>query len=74
MDLFLNIDDPTLRRFALDAVPLLRTEPGVMFMVDRLNSGELSDEKQEQWFAALAFYKNPTKFMIGSLSVSDFSA
>ncbi len=58
-----------LRRFALDAVPLLRTEAGVSFMVDRLNSGELGHEQTDRWFDALVYYKNPTKFMISSLSV-----
>ena len=31
---------------------------------------ELTEEKKDQWFGALAFYKNPTRFMIASLTVS----
>ncbi len=69
MDLFTEISDPDLRSFALDAVPLLRTEAGVEFMVDTIKSGELDWGKQEAWFNALALYKNPTKSMIAALAV-----
>ena len=55
----------------LDAVPLLRTEDGVGFMASVLmQDNVLTEEKKDQWFGALAFYKTPTRFMIASLTVS----
>ena len=63
---------PTAVSAFLDAVPLLRTEDGVGFMASVLmqDNNVLTEEKKDQWFGALAFYKNPTRFMIASLTVS----
>ncbi|TRY75771.1 hypothetical protein TCAL_12697, partial [Tigriopus californicus] len=63
---FVNIQGES-RRFALDAIPLLRTNAGVQLMVDRIQSGELDHEKMERWFYSLTFYKNPTTQMISAL-------
>ena len=72
LDVFAKIEeDPDARRFALDAIPLLRTDAGVKYMVDRLKAQEdaVTDSIADQWFAVLAFYKNPTRYMVTSLAV-----
>ena len=69
-DFFMSIEDVHARRFALDAVPLLKTDAGVDFMLDRIRSDELDAEKEDRWFYSLNFYKNPTKYMISALTVS----
>ncbi len=76
LDVFAKIEgDTDARKFALDAIPLLRTDDGFRYMVDRLKAAEESGSAEElaaadQWFAILPFYKNPTKYMITSLAVS----
>jgi hypothetical protein len=71
-DVFAKIEsDDEVRRLALDAVPLLRTDDGIRFMVDRLLSEDGVDAAAaDKWFGVLAFYKNPSKFMISSMTVS----
>lgn len=61
--------DPSEVIFALDAVPLLRTDAGVQFMVDSVHLGMVDAKRQDQWFATLANYKSPTRAMLASVQV-----
>ena len=54
----------------LDAIPLLRTDAAVTLMRDIIESGQLNDVTLDNWFASLAFYKNPTRAMITTSAVS----
>ncbi len=58
------------RKFMLDAIPLLRTDAAVTLMRDIVESGQLNDVTLDNWFASLAFYKNPTRAMITTSAVS----
>ena len=58
------------RKFVLDAIPLLRTDAAVTLMRDIIGSGQLNDVTMDNWFASLAFYKNPTRAMVTTVAVS----
>jgi hypothetical protein len=60
----------SFRKFMLDAIPLLRTDAAVTLMRDIVESGQLNDVTLDNWFASLAFYKNPTRAMITTSAVS----
>ena len=68
-DLFLRLDNGN-SNFALDALPLLRTDAAVAFMVETVQAGKISKERQIQWFSTFASYKNPTKPMLEAVVVS----
>ena len=58
------------RKLVLDAIPLLRTDAAVLLMRDIIASGQLTDTTLDTWFASLAFYKNPTRAMVTTVTVS----
>ena len=66
---YMSLDSGEQKSFALDAVPLLKTDAGVQFMKEWLLSGELSQKEKDAWFATLTYYKSPTKLMIEVLMV-----
>ena len=71
LNIFYNgITDPEMRIVALDAIPLLKTEAGIVLMKDIVESGELPRQTLDIWMATLPFYKNPTRGMLGIVSVS----
>ncbi len=49
---------------------MLRTDAAVTLMRDIIESGQLNDVTLDNWFASLAFYKNPTRAMITTSAVS----
>jgi hypothetical protein len=61
------------RKLVLDAIPLLRTDAAVTLMRDIISSGQLTDATLDNWFASLAFYKNPTRAMVTTVAVSSKS-
>ena len=74
---FLNLDlilkkkqEPMLERYVTDALPLVKTEESVQIMVDWMKAKKVDKAKMEEWFQALALYKNPTRTMLASLTVS----
>ena len=71
LNIFYNgITDPELRILALDAIPLLKTDAGIALMKDIIETGELPSETLNMWFSTLPYYKNPTRAMLGVVSVS----
>lgn len=66
---YMGLDSGDQKSFALDAVPLLKTDAGVQFMREWLLSGELTQKEKDAWFATLTYYKSPTKLMIEVLTV-----
>ena len=54
----------------MDAIPLLRTDAAITLMRDIIASGQLNDVTLDNWFASLAFYKNPTRAMVTTVAVS----
>jgi hypothetical protein len=69
LNIFYNgITDPELRTLALDAIPLLKTDAGIALMKDIVETGELPIQTLDMWFATLAYYKNPTREMLGVVS------
>ena len=70
---YMTLESGEEKSFALDAVPLLKTDAGVQFMREWLISGELSQKEKDAWFATLTYYKSPTKLMIEVLTVSSSS-
>ena len=70
LNIFYNgITDPEMRILALDAIPLLKTDAGIALMKDIVESGELPHQTLDMWFATLPYYKNPTRGMLGIVSV-----
>ena len=63
-----SIADDKTKGFFLDALPILKTNAGVSLMRDVIKSGVLPDKVVDGWFSSLAFYKNPTRSMIATLS------
>jgi hypothetical protein len=51
----------------------LRTDAAVTLMRDIISSGQLTDATLDNWFASLAFYKNPTRSMVTTVTVSSKS-
>jgi len=45
----------------LDALPLVRTDAAIILMRDIVASKQLNEETLDNWYNALAFYKNPTR-------------
>jgi hypothetical protein len=62
--------DNEARKFIFDAIPLLKTDAGITLMRDIIDSGDLSSDTLDAWYATLPFYKNPTRAMIATISVS----
>ena len=67
---FYGITNNELRRFVFDAIPLLKTDAGIVLMRDIIDSGALSIDTLDTWYSTLPFYKNPTRAMIATVSVS----
>ena len=71
--MFEGLSSSTSRKyqFALDALPLLKTEAGVRLMADIVGKGllEQDDSLKDSWFGSLVFYKNPTRGMISAVTV-----
>lgn len=51
-----------------DALPLLKTNPGISLMRDIIKSTSLDQSIVDTWFSSLTFYKNPTRAMLTALS------
>ncbi len=66
---FYNVADSETRKFVFDAIPLLKTDAGILLMKDIINSGQLSTDTLDAWFSTFPFYKNPTRVMIATISV-----
>ena len=69
--IFYAITDPAVKRFVLDAIPLLKTDGGIALMAELFKAGGITDSTQDIWFSTLPFYKNPSRSMVGSVLVSD---
>ena len=63
-----GIEHQDVKRFFLDALPILKTDAGVNLMRYIIQQGTLSNQTINSWFTSLAFYKNPTRPMISTLS------
>ena len=73
VNIFYNgIKDSNRRSLALDALPLLKTDAGIILMKDIIASGKLPIETLDQWMATLPFYRNPTRGMLGIVLVRPF--
>ena len=62
------VGDRRCRKLFEDALPLLKTDPGISLMRDIIKSGSLTQEVVDTWFYSLTFYKNPTRAMLTVLS------
>ena len=74
INLFFNeINDDELRNLVLDAIPLLKTDAGIVLMKDLFESGSLSGSTLDMWFSTLPYYHDPTRGMIATAAVSKMS-
>ena len=60
--------DRRCKKLFEDALPLLKTDPGISLMRDIIKSESLDQEVVDTWFYSLTFYKNPTRAMLTVLS------
>ena len=66
--IYYSLTNEHRKKFFQDALPLLKTDAGVTLMKDLIESREVSESLIDRWFSSLAFYKNPTRGMLGVLS------
>ena len=59
-----------MRKIVLDALPLLKTDSAIALMSDLVMTKAYP--APDSWFSSLAYYKNPTRSMMGSINVSVF--
>ena len=60
--------DRRCKKLFEDALPLLKTDPGISLMRDIIKSESLDQDVVDTWFYSLTFYKNPTRAMLTVLS------
>ena len=61
-------EDRRCKKLFEDALPLLKTDPGISLMRDIIKSESLDQDVVDTWFYSLTFYKNPTRAMLTVLS------
>ena len=64
-----GISNKRTKKFFEDALPLLKTDSGVLLMRDIIIDGQLPESTVDSWFSYLALYRNPSKLMLSTLSV-----
>ncbi|KAI8509667.1 hypothetical protein Bbelb_120950, partial [Branchiostoma belcheri] len=62
-----NSDPQKMKKFALDAIPLVHNEASARLVKEYIMKGEVTGEQADAWLAAQVFAKNPTPQMIAEL-------
>ncbi|CAH1244201.1 CTD-3088G3.8 [Branchiostoma lanceolatum] len=62
-----NSDPEKMKKFAMDAVPLVHNEASARLVKEYIMKGEVTGEQADAWLAAQVFAKNPTPQMIAEL-------
>lgn len=63
-----KIQEPQVKRFLIDAMPLVGTASSVGIVRDMIMNGELSESEEDAWFTSLAFVKNPNPEMLTAIA------
>ncbi|XP_078656508.1 apolipophorins-like isoform X3 [Branchiostoma floridae x Branchiostoma belcheri] len=62
-----NSDPQKMKKFALDAIPLVHNEASARLVKEYIMKGEVTGEQADAWLASQVFAKNPTPQMIAEL-------
>ncbi|XP_075217057.1 uncharacterized protein LOC142322172 [Lycorma delicatula] len=64
---FSKTDKPNVRKFLLDAMPLVSTADSMTVMRDLFKANEITSDEMDTWLTSLAFQKTPTVEMISAM-------
>ncbi|XP_078574880.1 apolipophorins-like isoform X1 [Branchiostoma floridae x Branchiostoma japonicum] len=62
-----NSDPEKMKKFAMDAIPLVHNEASARLVKEYIMKGEVTGEQADAWLASQVFAKNPTPQMIAEL-------
>ncbi|KAK7070069.1 hypothetical protein SK128_004352 [Halocaridina rubra] len=67
-NIYTNIQDLKSKKYFIDAMPLVGTSSSAGIVRDIIINGEMTEAEKDDWFASLAFLKNPDSEMFTALA------